>query len=72
MATGGPSPEFAAMVDEEFHRKLDMLPDDSLREVALAKLEGDINAEIAEQISRNERSVERNIQMIRKHWEGQQ
>ena len=70
--TGGPSPEFAAIADEEFERLLNLLPDDSLRTITLAKLEGFTNAEIADQISRNERSVERKLQMIRRHWEDDQ
>lgn len=68
-ATGGPSPEFAAIVDEEFERLLDRLPDDTLRQVALARLEGYSNGEIAAQIGRNERSVERKLQIIRRHWD---
>ena len=42
-----PSPEFAAMVADECARRLRRLPDESLRQVALLKMEGYLNEEIA-------------------------
>lgn len=66
---GGPTPEFIAMMDDEFETLLGRLPDDELRQVALARLEGFSNEEIAEQIGRHVRSVERKLQMIRRYWE---
>jgi DNA-directed RNA polymerase specialized sigma24 family protein len=67
-ATGGPTPELMAAVDEQFEQLLDRLPENELRKIALAKLEGFTNAEIAGQIGRHERSVERKLQLIRGHW----
>ena len=58
-----------AMVEEEFSGLLDLLPDEELRQVALWKLEGYTNAEIASEIGRHERSVERKLQIIRGIWE---
>src|SRR5262245_7170500 len=42
-----PTPEFAAQVAEECRRRLEALGDDGLRTVALAKMEGYTNAQIA-------------------------
>src|SRR4051794_7618869 len=50
IADPGPTPEFAASVADEFRRLLESLGDDSLRRVALAKMEGCTNREIAERI----------------------
>ncbi|MBW3599158.1 MAG: RNA polymerase subunit sigma-70 [Planctomycetes bacterium] len=65
---GSPSPEYMAIVDEEFQRLLDLLPDQTLRDVVVAKLAGYTNAEIAERQERHVRGVERKLQLIRKHW----
>lgn len=67
-SSGGPSPEFVVMMDDEFEALLERLPDDELRQVALARLEGYSNDEIADQIGRHVRSVERKLQLIRQHW----
>ena len=48
IAAQGPSPEFAAMMAEECRRLLDSLDDDSLRQVALSRMEGYNNDEIAD------------------------
>ena len=40
LAGAEPTPEFAALVADEFRRLLDKLPDDELRTLALWKLEG--------------------------------
>ena len=63
-----PTPELMAIIDEEFHRLLEMLPTDELRKVALAKFEGRTNSEIADQLGRHVRSVERKLQIIRDQW----
>lgn len=68
-ATGGPSPEFQVIANEEFEALLDRLPDDSIREIAFAKLEGYTNQEIADRLGRHVRSIERKLQLIRKYWE---
>jgi DNA-directed RNA polymerase specialized sigma24 family protein len=62
-----PSPEFAAQVAEECRRLLELL-DDSQRAVALWKMEGFTNEEIAERLGCVPRTVERKLGMIRKHW----
>lgn len=66
-----PTPEFAAEVAEECRRLLDLLPDETLRRVALWKMEGYTNLEIAAKLRRTERTVERKLDIIRKHWSGE-
>ena len=63
-----PTPEFAAMMIEEFEQLLDRLEDRELRDVALMKLEGYTNDEIAVRLARTTRSVERKLQRIRIIW----
>jgi DNA-directed RNA polymerase specialized sigma24 family protein len=63
-----PTPEFAAIVAEEYQRLLDQLGDDTLRQIALRKLEGYTNEEIAEQLGCVVRTVERKLGYIRAIW----
>jgi DNA-directed RNA polymerase specialized sigma24 family protein len=66
-----PTPEFAAQVAEECARLLDRLGDAELRNVALWKMEGYTNDEIAERLGCVERTVERKLSVIRGLWEQQ-
>jgi DNA-directed RNA polymerase specialized sigma24 family protein len=63
-----PTPELAAQVAEECRRLLEALGDDELRAIAVAKMEGRTNAEIARQLGRGESTVERKLALIRKSW----
>jgi DNA-directed RNA polymerase specialized sigma24 family protein len=69
IAAPDPSPEFAAMVAEEYGRLLDRLGDDELRRVAVFRLEGLTNDEIAERLGCARRTVARRLDLIRKIWE---
>ena len=62
-----PTPEFAARVAEESDRLLAVL-DSELRQIAQRKLEGYTNADIARQLGRSERAVERKLHRIRLQW----
>ena len=62
------TPEFAAMVAEEFRRLLDALPDDGLRDVALRRMEGYTCDEIADHLGCARRTVARRLDLIRKTW----
>jgi DNA-directed RNA polymerase specialized sigma24 family protein len=64
-----PTPDFAAQVAEEFRRLLDRLGSAALRAVAVGKMEGCSNAEIASRIDCSERTVERRLRLIRGLWE---
>ena len=68
IAAQGPSPEFAAMMAEECGRLLDSLDDDSLRQVALSRMEGYNNDEIALQLGCARRTVARRLDLIKKTW----
>jgi DNA-directed RNA polymerase specialized sigma24 family protein len=63
-----PTPEFAAEVAEECERLLQSLSNPELRSVAVWKMEGYSNAEIAEKLHCVERSVERKLRLIRDRW----
>ncbi len=63
-----PTPEFAASVTEECQRLIGLLDEDQ-QAIAIAKLEGLTNPEIAARINRSLRTVERKLQLIRETWE---
>jgi DNA-directed RNA polymerase specialized sigma24 family protein len=63
-----PSPALAAQMAEECRRLLGRLGDDSLRAVALWKMEGRTNREIAARLGCVERTVERKLRSIRSLW----
>lgn len=64
-----PSPELAAEVAEEFERLLRQLAAPELVELAVLKMEGYTNGEIAARWGRAERTVERKLQLIRQVWQ---
>lgn len=64
----GPSPEFAAQAAEEFRRLLALLGDETLRRVAIWKMEGETNREIAARLGCIEQTVERKLRSIRSIW----
>ncbi len=64
-----PDPAFATMVEEEFQLLLRRLGDPALEQIAVCKLHGYTNLEIAEQLNCNERTVKRRLALIRKIWE---
>jgi DNA-directed RNA polymerase specialized sigma24 family protein len=61
-------PEFACQVAEEFEQLLAQLTEPGWRDVALLKLEGWNNVEIAEQLACSLRTVERRLEAIREIW----
>jgi len=63
-----PTPELAAMMSETCEALLQGLGDESLRQLALLKLQGYTSAEIAAQFGITERSIERKLERIRKLW----
>jgi DNA-directed RNA polymerase specialized sigma24 family protein len=54
---------------EALRERLSALGDETLRAIALAKLHGDSNREIAEQLGLGLRSVERKLGLIRDIWQ---
>jgi RNA polymerase sigma factor (sigma-70 family) len=68
MDAAGPSPVEAALLNEALERRLESLADSGLRQIALWRLEGYSNREIAERLACTERSVERKLERIRSKW----
>jgi DNA-directed RNA polymerase specialized sigma24 family protein len=68
LAGAAPTPEFAALVAEEYRRRLEALPEEALRRVAVLKLEGYSNQEIAGRVGLGLRSVVRKLDLIRRTW----
>lgn len=64
-----PTPETAAILNEALEQRLRNLPEPDLRRIALMKLEGYTNHEIAEALGCSGRSVERKLNLIRKRWD---
>ncbi|MGO9113047.1 MAG: sigma-70 family RNA polymerase sigma factor [Thermoguttaceae bacterium] len=64
-----PTPEFAAEMVEAVDRLFDQLADDQLRQIALHKLEGYTNEEIANKIGCAPSTVKRRLRLIRKRWQ---
>ncbi len=64
-----PSPEFVAVMAEQCQRLLDGLGDSALRQVALMKMEGYQNEDIARRMNCSLRSIERKLGLIRKTWQ---
>lgn len=62
----GFSPLVAAAAVEEFGRLIDSLDDHELRQIAVWKCSGYSNAEIAAEVGRTQRTVERKVGLIRK------
>jgi DNA-directed RNA polymerase specialized sigma24 family protein len=63
-----PTPDFAAQVAEEYGRLLDLLGDQTLRQVAVWKMEGYGNDEIADMLACSRRTVARKLDAIRILW----
>jgi RNA polymerase sigma factor (sigma-70 family) len=63
-----PTPEFAAQVAEQYQRLLDLLGDDSLRRIAIWKMEGYTNDEIAATLDCSRRTVSLKLAAIRTLW----
>lgn len=69
LADAEPTPEIAVQVAEEAERLINCLPNPDLVELALLKMEGYTNNEIAKRWQKDERTVERKLNLIRKIWE---
>jgi DNA-directed RNA polymerase specialized sigma24 family protein len=63
-----PTPELACQLAENCNQLLDVLGDETLRQVALLKLESYTNEEIAERLQCVPRTVERKLERIREKW----
>jgi DNA-directed RNA polymerase specialized sigma24 family protein len=67
-----PTPELAAMVADQCRSLLGRLRDDSLRQVALLRMEGYTSEEVASRLGCSLRTVARKIELIRRNWTGEE
>jgi DNA-directed RNA polymerase specialized sigma24 family protein len=65
-----PDPAFAAQVADEFRHLMNRLDDAQLRQIALRKMEGYTNDEVAAELKCTVRTVGRRLALIRDLWEG--
>ena len=63
-----PTPEFAAIVAEEYERLIGCLNDETARAVAQLKLGGYSHGEIASRLGCSRRTVDRKLWLIRNKW----
>lgn len=64
-----PTPELAAEMTEQFHLLLDSLGDGELRSIALWKMEGYTNDEVATKLDCARSTVQRKLLLIQARWE---
>lgn len=64
-----PTPELAAQSAEELSRLFAMLDNDTLRLVAIRKMEGYTTEEIATELNCSARTIKQKTALIRKIWE---
>jgi DNA-directed RNA polymerase specialized sigma24 family protein len=69
LADTEPTPDFAALMAEEFERLLDLLPDAKLRAIALLKMDGYSHSEIAAKLGCVEDTVGRKLKVIKSLWQ---
>ena len=63
-----PTPEFATSASEEFESLLALLPDEEMKQLAVMKMEGYTNQEIANHLDCGLRTIERRLGLIRDLW----
>jgi RNA polymerase sigma factor (sigma-70 family) len=63
-----PTPDMAALLAEDLRLLLERLTDDELRKIALLKMEGWTNPEIAAKTGRSLPTIERRLRLIRDIW----
>jgi RNA polymerase sigma factor (sigma-70 family) len=68
VAGAEPTPEFAALLADECRRLLVSLADERQRQIAMLRMEGYTNEEIAQRLGCGLRSVVRKLDLIRKTW----
>jgi DNA-directed RNA polymerase specialized sigma24 family protein len=63
-----PDPAFVVQIEEELRHRLGTLADDQLRQIAVRKMEGYTNQEIAAELDCSLATVERRLRLIRRGW----
>jgi DNA-directed RNA polymerase specialized sigma24 family protein len=68
LVSSDPTPQFACQIAEEFQRLLASLEDETLRTIAVARMEGESIEEIASRMNCVPRTVLRKLDRIRTIW----
>ncbi len=68
VVSGDPTPQFAALMNEEVSERLRQLDSDIQRQIALYRMKGYSNTEIAKELGIAKRTVERKVSLIRDAW----
>jgi DNA-directed RNA polymerase specialized sigma24 family protein len=71
-AIGQPSPELAVILKEELARLLTKLDNPALQQVAICKMEGYTNGEIAAEIGCSLATFERRLKLVRQIWSNEE
>jgi len=66
-----PSPELAAELAEQIRVRMEQLEDPLVRQIAVWKMEGRTNPEIARRLGCVTRTVERRLEFIRRVWQSE-
>lgn len=69
IASREPAPEFTAEFVETCGMLFNSLDDPALRQVVHLRLEGHTDAEIADRLTCSRRTVQRRLEVIRRHWD---
>ena len=64
-----PTAEFAAQFVETFENLYDGLDDPVLRQVVTMRMEGHTDSDIADALKCSRRTVQRRVEVIRRHWD---
>jgi DNA-directed RNA polymerase specialized sigma24 family protein len=68
LASPDPDPQLVVTMNDSLEHLLSILKDDELREIAIAKLNGESNQEIAHKTQRSLPTIERRLRLIRGAW----
>lgn len=71
LAGEDPTPEFVVMMQEEHQRLLALLRTDEMRQIAMWRIEGHSNEDMARRLGVSVRTVERKLNLIRTRWSGE-
>lgn len=63
-----PTPEFAAEFEDTCEQLLSQLTDPDVRDIAILRMEGFNDSEIAERMNCSRRTVQRRLEIIRRQW----
>lgn len=62
------APDVVVEVSESCDQLLQAIPDETMKQIVLLKFDGWKNAEVAEQLNRSERTIQRKLERVRRIW----